>query len=209
MAETAINIDQAIAQQGWIDQAADRVQEVVHPIVHRAPAVASVLHGHWLGHPLHAALTDIPVGGWFTAQVLDCIEVFGHTRRFRRAADTAHLVGLVGAMAAAVAGLADWSTTRGGAKRVGFVHGATNMVVAGLYVGSLVARKNGRRRFGIALSSVGYGMVLFSSWLGGELSYRHGVGVKSAAVDEEVGVLDRGDGSGSRSFMDTIDRSGV
>lgn len=181
MAENLEKIDRAIAEQTWIDRAADPIQRVVEPLVHRAPVVASVLHGEWLGHPLHAALTDVPVGAWTTGFVFDLADVIGGSRRLRRAADTAMVVGLVSAMGAAVAGMADWSTTRGEAKRVGFIHAATNSVVALLYGGSIFARKSGNRKVGVALSSVGFGLMLFSAWLGGELSYRHGVGMRNQA----------------------------
>ena len=31
----------------------------------------NVLHGTWLGHPLHPALTHVPLGAWTTALALD------------------------------------------------------------------------------------------------------------------------------------------
>ncbi|WP_082363516.1 DUF2231 domain-containing protein [Chondromyces crocatus] len=177
----AKKIDLGISSQKWIDQAAEPVQQALHPVVHRSMEVADVLHGRWLGHPLHAVLTDLPIGAWMTAQVFDTIELVSGTRRFRKGADLVHTIGLVGAAAAAVAGMADWSDTRGDARRLGFVHGVANVVVAGLYGGSLVARKRGRRTLGLTLSTVGFGLLAFSAWLGGELSYRHGVGVRGKA----------------------------
>lgn len=204
MAETAESIERTVATQGWIDQVADPVQRALHPIIHRSPSVAYVLHGDFLQHPLHAALTDVPVGAWFTAQVLDFVEVFGGSRRLRRGADAAHAVGLAGAMLAAVAGMADWSTTRGEARRVGFVHAATNTVIAGLYGASLLARRRHRRGLGIALSSAGYGLLIFSSWLGGELSYRYGVGQRERPREgARPGLPERG--AEQRSFVETIE----
>ena len=190
MAENAEIIDRKISEQTWIDRAADPIQRVMEPAFHRVPVVASVLHGEWLGHPLHAALTDIPVGAWSTGFVFDLADVLGATRRLRGAADAAMVVGLVSAMGAAVTGMADWSTTRGEAKRVGFVHAATNSVIAILYGASIFARRNRKRNLGVALSSVGFGLLLFSSWLGGELSYRHGVGVRSEAQGREKEDVD-------------------
>lgn len=204
MAEIAESIERTVATQGWIDQVADPVQRALHPIIHRSSAVAYVLHGEFLKHPLHAALTDVPVGAWFTAQALDLVEVVGGSRRLRRGADAALAVGLAGALLSAVAGMADWSTTRGDARRVGFVHGATNTVIAGLYGASLIARRRRRRSLGIALSSAGYGLLLFSSWLGGELSYRYGVGQRERPREgERAGRPERG--AGQRSFVETLE----
>jgi len=192
MAENAANLDHAISEQNWIDRAAEPVQRAIAPIINKSPVVASVLHGEWLGHPLHAALTDIPVGAWSTGFVFDLTEKFTGTRRLRRAADAAIVVGLVSAMGAAVAGMADWSKTRGQERRLGFVHASTNMVIAGLYGASIYARRTRKRTLGVALSSVGFGLLLFSAWLGGELSYRHGVGMRKEAFQrnrEDVDYL--------------------
>jgi uncharacterized membrane protein len=191
MADTAITLDRTIAEQHWIDRAADPIQRAVDPLVHNVSPLARVLHGEWLGHPLHAALTDVPVGAWFTGLVLDLAEVFGRTRRLRRGADAVHAVGLAGSMAAALAGIADWSTTDGDAKRIGFVHGTANVVIAGLYGASLVARRRRRRGLGIALSTAGYGLLVVSSWLGGQLAYRLGVGVRREALRPEGNAKQR------------------
>lgn len=175
-------IERIIEEQTVLDRVADPIERGVAAVLDRAPGVASVLHGDWLGHPLHAAMVDIPVGSWSAAMVMDLIEVATGSKKLRGGADMATTIGLVGALGAAVAGLADWSTTRGADKRVGFVHGVTNMVIAGLYGGSLLARKGKKRGLGVALSAAGYGLLLFSAWLGGELTYRRGVGVRSEAL---------------------------
>lgn len=182
----------SIEEQAWIDRAADPIQKVERDLLHKAPAVADVLHGNWIGHPLHAAMVSIPVGAWATALVLDGLELAGSGRKYQRAADLATTVGLVGALAAAVPGAADWSRTQGGAKRVGFVHAALNLTIAGLYGGSLLARAHGRRKAGIGLSIGGFSLLMASAWLGGELAYKYGVGVRpkpegSATEAERIG----------------------
>jgi uncharacterized membrane protein len=185
--------DQVIAkieEQSWIDGIAAPVSKPVSDLLARAPKLAGILHGKWLGHPVHAAVTDIPVGAWATALVLDGICLVTdrrHRRGVARASDLAVAVGLGGAMLAAVFGIADWSRIKSDrAKRVGFLHGALNIVIAGLYGGSLVARRGGARGLGIGLSTFGFAIAGFSAWLGGELSYRHGVGVnRTKAVESE------------------------
>ena len=105
----------------------------------------------------------------------------GRKRRFHRGADATVAIGLGGALVATFAGLADWSTTFGPAKRVGFVHGAMNLAIAGLYGASLASRAVGLRPLGIALSTTGFGLAGASGWLGGELIYRYGVGIGNDA----------------------------
>lgn len=171
----------SIEEQAWIDDVADPVQNAVRDVLHRAPRLAAFLHGEFLGHPLHAALVALPVGAFTTALVLDAIDLRGKGRRYRRAADTTIGIGLVGAGLAILPGLADWSHTTGAAKRVGFVHASLNAAIAGLYGGSLVARSRRKRRLGIGLSTAGFALLGASAWLGGELTFRFGVGVRPGA----------------------------
>lgn len=170
-----------IEEQAAIDEVADPVQRAVRAVLDRAPRLEAFLHGEQLGHPLHAALVSVPIGAFATALVLDAMELTGKGRRYRRAADVAITMGVAGAAVAMLPGLADWSLTRGAAKRVGFVHAAMNQGIAGLFIGSLIARSRGKRRAGIALSTVGFALLGASAWLGGELAYRYGVGVRREA----------------------------
>jgi uncharacterized membrane protein len=170
-----------IGEQRWIDEGADPVRGAVAGVLHKAPTVAYVLHGEWLGHPLHAAMISVPVGSWTAGLVMDMLSFTPGSRKLQRGADMATAIGLAGALGAAVAGIADFSTTRGEAKRAAFVHGTTNFAIAGLYGASLFARAARKRTLGVALSSMGYGLLLFSAWLGGELSYQFGVGVRPDA----------------------------
>lgn len=174
-------VEKTIANQDWIDKAADPVHRTVASILEKAPLLASVLHGDIIGHPLHAVMVTLPIGAWSVGALMDVLDLTG-TKKLRRAADLTTAVGLAGALSAALPGLADWSTTEGNAKRVGFIHASTNIVVSGLYGASLFARASKKRGLGIALSLVGLGLVGFSGWLGGELAYKYGVGVRSDAA---------------------------
>ena len=57
---------QFIERQRWLEPLAERLQSSLNDAVAAGgPAgkqVANALHGVWLGHPLHAATTDIPIG---------------------------------------------------------------------------------------------------------------------------------------------------
>src|SRR5262249_40067614 len=124
---------ETIEKLEWIDRAAIPVQRAVRVVLDRVPAVERVLHGSFLGHPLHAALVSLPIGAWMVGSALDMVELATGTRRFRRSADFVTAVGFGGAAVAATAGLADWSVTTGVTRRVGFVHAVLNQVVLGTY----------------------------------------------------------------------------
>lgn len=139
-----------------------------------------MLHGTWLGHPLHPVLTDIPIGAWTVVAVLDGLEGTSRAPGLRRANDTALVVGLLGAFGAAVSGTADWTETDGEARRVGLVHGLLNAGATGLYAAALLSRWRKKRAAGRRLSLLGYALVTASAYLGGDLVYRQRIGVNHA-----------------------------
>jgi nitrite reductase/ring-hydroxylating ferredoxin subunit len=89
-------------------------------------------------------------------------------------------VGLAGAGAAALAGLADWQYTQDNARRTGVAHAMLNVAAMSCYATSWLCRGRGRYRSGRRASAVGYGLVLLSGYLGGSLVSRHRVGVDHA-----------------------------
>lgn len=178
----------AIEEQHWLEPAAETVQSSVGRLLasggEAGQVVANALHGTWLGHPLHSAITDVPVGAWTTAVAMDAIADVSGRDELSRASDTAIAIGLVGAVASAAAGIVDWHATDGRARQVGFVHGALNLAGAALFAASLVARRNGSRSAGRGLSTFGYLAVMGSAWLGGKLVYDERIGVDHTAGQE-------------------------
>ena len=188
---------QGIERQEWMAPVEDALQRAVAAAFkaggNAGRAVKNFLHGTWLGHPLHPALTDVPLGAWTTALVFDTLDAGSRgwpwQTAARRRADDAILVGIVGAVGAALAGLTDWQHTNGTARRTGLAHAALNTVALGLYTGSLVVRRRGSRGAGRSLAVAGFGMVMASAWLGGRLVYRERVGVDHAQREEPEGFL--------------------
>src|SRR5687768_2446806 len=128
-----------IEKQEWLEPIADRLQEKIAAALDDdgslGPAVGNILHGTWLGHPLHAVLTDVPIGSWTAAAVFDALEKTTGSRIIGRRADAAITVGLIAAAAAAVTGLADWSRVgRGRPRRIGLVHGLLNITASACYL---------------------------------------------------------------------------
>jgi len=139
--------------------------------------VADVLHGRWLGHPLHAALVETTVGAWFLGSVLDCIGLaLGH-EGVEKCADRLIDLGNAAAVPTAVSGLADFTTIPEEAMASGATHGLLNACGFVCNLLSAGARKSGLRPLGVLLSAVAAGGLLASAWLGGELVYKYNVGV--------------------------------
>ena len=135
-------------------------------------ALKDVLNGTWLGHALHPAITDVPVGAWTAALVLD---VLGE----RRGAKIAVGVGLIGAAGAALTGLTDWLDTYGKPRQLGVVHAAANGAATLLYAASYFTR-DAAPGVGVALSSVGYACVALGALYGGEIALDLQIGVNHA-----------------------------
>ncbi|MFA1540514.1 Rieske 2Fe-2S domain-containing protein [Actinomadura monticuli] len=191
-------------------EALDKVAKPVSKAVQRAVRpriVRNLLSGTNLGHPLHPALTDVTIGAWSMASLLD---VFGGYES-EPASDMLMATGVIAAVPTAMSGLNDWSDTLGGERRVGLVHAAANTAALSLYVASLVERARGHRRNGKILGFAGFGLMGASSYLGGHLSFGRGVNVNRNAwregPDEWTSVL--GEGELAEGEHRTADAGGV
>ncbi len=174
-----------IDRQNWLDGVADALQPAIADTFQSAGAagqkVEDFLHGTWLGHPLHSVLTDIPIGAWTAALVLDAMDEMSGREEFGRGADAAVTVGIVGAVASAVTGLTDWHKTDGSARRIGITHGLMNATALALYATSLACRRRKDRSAGRGLSFLGYAIASASAYLGGHLVYNEQIGVDHTA----------------------------
>jgi len=173
----------AIERQDWLEpvqrEGSEWIKRAFAACGPQGETVKKLLHGEWLGHPLHSAITDVPVGSWTVAAALDVLSLSGQ-EQYDAGADAAVLVGLLGAVPAALSGMTDWSETKGSPQRLGAIHGILNIAAAASYLSSYAARKSQRRGFGRCLGFLGFGFVLASAYLGGELTYGLRVNVKDA-----------------------------
>lgn len=150
--------------------------------------VKDLLNGTWLGHPVHAAITDVPIGALTVALILDIVGV-------PVGADVALLIGVLSMLAAAVAGFADYTDTDGTARMRATVHSTLMVVALVVFVVSLAMRAGNSpdRTIPFGLLLIGYLIVAFAAEVGGDLVYligthvnRHawrGAGVKWIKVD--------------------------
>ena len=170
-------------RQDWLAPAEAPTQQAIRDAFDvfgdNRQAVRNALHGTWLNEPLHAILVEIPVGSWTGTVVFDTLAALGAGEKLDHAADATLILGMVGALGAAVTGMNDWADTEGASRRIGTVHALLNTVALGLFGASwLQRRESGSRATARALAALGYVVLSASAHLGGNLVYEHGVGVQ-------------------------------
>lgn len=173
-------IAERIEELEALDTVSEPLQRAVRIAVPQESRLKDLLSGTWLGHPLHPPLTDVVIGAWTSALLLDLIG----GEHGEEAADRLVAAGILAAVPTATAGLSDWAELGSGSRRVGSVHAVGNTTALLLHTLSWFARRRGDRARGLALSALGYGAATFSAWLGGHLSFAKGVGVNQTAFDE-------------------------
>jgi nitrite reductase/ring-hydroxylating ferredoxin subunit/uncharacterized membrane protein len=131
--------------------------------------IRDVLNGRWLGHPLHAATTDLPIGLLLGVVVLD---VLGQPA----AADIVLVATIVTMLLAALSGLADYADTHGTALTRATLHSTLMVVALVLLIISAVLRSGQPtdRTVSIALSIVGFLIVTAGAFVGGDVVYALG-----------------------------------
>ena len=172
LTDTVEALVQKVGHATALDRVARPLSKAVAKVV-EPRTVKDLLSGRWLGHPLHPMLTDLPIGSWTSAFVLDLVG----GKAGRKAADTLVGFGVLTALPTVAAGLSDWSDTMGEERRIGLVHAGGNAVALACYTSSWVLRKKGKRAKGVAMGMLGATAATVGGYLGGHLSYRNGVGV--------------------------------
>jgi nitrite reductase/ring-hydroxylating ferredoxin subunit/uncharacterized membrane protein len=138
--------------------------------------IKDLLSGVPIGHALHPLLTDVVIGTWTSATILDLVG----GRDAQPAAQRLIAIGIAASVPTAVSGSNDWADTEIAdpeVRRVGAVHAVLNIAALGLYGASFAARRADRRGWGRVLGLAGAGLLGASGHLGGHLSYADGVGV--------------------------------
>jgi nitrite reductase/ring-hydroxylating ferredoxin subunit/uncharacterized membrane protein len=151
---------------GWARPFGDFNHRWVSAIFRPIRPIKDLLHGRWLGHPLHAALTDLPIGLLLGTVILDLV---GQPT----AADVVLLATIVTMLLSALSGLADYADTDGTARTRATLHSTLMVVALVLLVISAVVRAGGPadRTVPIALSFVGFLLVTAGAFIGGDVAY--------------------------------------
>jgi nitrite reductase/ring-hydroxylating ferredoxin subunit len=170
----------SIAGVEALDAPAGKVLGVLSKTI-RPGRLRDALSGTFLGHTLHPLLTDVPIGTWTSALILD----LSGGPRAEPAARRLIGVGVLAALPTATTGWVEWADsakTRTSTRRVGIVHAAANVTALSLYGASYVARRRGNGGRGLALA--GAGALAVGGHLGGHLSYVHGEGVAVTTFED-------------------------
>ena len=139
------------------------------------------------GHPIHPMLVTFPIGLWATSFVVDIWFYFNRNPGWLLVSKAMIAAGCLGALAAAVAGIIDWTGLKDPrVVKIANWHARLNIAALVVFAIRLYFRMN---KFGggdmignkltipFLLSLVGVILISISGWLGGEMAYRHGVGV--------------------------------
>jgi nitrite reductase/ring-hydroxylating ferredoxin subunit/uncharacterized membrane protein len=151
---------------GWAKPFGDFNHRWTHALFSSMKPIRDFLNGRWLGHPLHGAATDIPIGLLLGSVVLDLI---GQPT----AADITLVATALFMVAAAVTGLADYSETDGLARTRATLHGTLMTVTLVVVAVSLVLRAGAPadRTIPIVLSIVAFLLITAGAFVGGDVVY--------------------------------------
>jgi len=179
-------LNRFIEGQQWLDSLGESLQPKMNGLFagKAGKQIKNTLNGTWLGHPIHPAITDVPVGAWVCTSILDALGSAGNDTSLQRAADVTLITGLASAVGAASTGWTDWSDTYGKDRKLGLLHGMTMGTVVVIYVASLVARLTGSRGTGTKLATAGLLLASAGAYLGGDEVYDLGYGINHTAFEQ-------------------------
>jgi nitrite reductase/ring-hydroxylating ferredoxin subunit len=173
---------EALAEVDALDGVADAIASKLRDLA-GGTAFKNALTGSWLGHPLHPVLTDVAIGTWTSATLLDWVGGRASEPAARRLLG----IGVTAAVPTILSGWMDYIDSIYGnpqVKRVGIVHAFANATATTLFGTSLAARRNGAIGRGKALALAGVAVTTVSAYLGGHLSFGNAVGVDQTAFED-------------------------
>lgn len=151
----------------WLRRQSDRIISRLTRVRTRVAGTGllDLLHGRWLGHSLHPALSDLPIGLWISSLLLYIIGEFP-------AGAILGVVGIATALATAATGVVDWSVSEGHERRTGLLHGL--LMTAALLLeaaSSAIYYFAGAHLAVTVLSAVGLAITMGAAYLGGHLVF--------------------------------------
>jgi nitrite reductase/ring-hydroxylating ferredoxin subunit len=164
------------AQAGWAKPFGEFNHRWLSALFRPIRPVKDLLNGTWLGHPVHSAATDLPIGALTVSIILELVGQ--HT-----AADIALVVAAVSIAASIVTGLADYTDVDGTARMRATVHATVMLVAAALFIVSLVIRGGNPvdRTVPTLLVLIGFGVISLGAAIGGDLVFLIGTQVNRHA----------------------------
>ena len=169
-----LRLEEATALDGAVSALQPRIKAVFG-----TGTRGEVLRGEWLGHAVHPLLTDVVLGTWTSASLLDLLGGPAWSAPAQRLVG----IGLAAAGPTAWTGWAEWSEAGSRDKRVGLVHAVTNGLAIGVYAASYVTRRNDRHGAGARLALAGATISAVGAYLGGHLAEARKVGSRHRAFE--------------------------
>lgn len=136
------------------------------------------------GHPIHPMVVVFPIAFLSGALLTDILFILSNEPFWAQASYWLLLAGIVGGVVAAGFGAADFfMNDRIRSIRAAWIHAISNSITMALAIINLLLRHNnpveGVMPWGVLLSAFIVALLVVSGWYGGELVYRHKVGINS------------------------------
>ena len=157
------------SQDGWARPFGDFNHRWLSALFRPIHPLKDFLDGTWLGHPVHSAMTDLPIGTLLLAVILDIVGQ-------NSAADIAVAATILFMLGAAVTGAADYTDTDGTARTRATLHATLMVVALVVLLVSLGLRAGGdaNRTIAIALGIIAFLIVSAGAFVGGDVVYVFG-----------------------------------
>jgi nitrite reductase/ring-hydroxylating ferredoxin subunit len=156
------------ANDGWAKPFGDVNHRWVSALFRPITPIRDFLNGKWLGHPVHPAVTDVPIGALLVVILLDLTGAVDP-------AFWALVLALLTLLASAVTGLADYSDTDGTARTRATLHGSLMVVGSTVTLVSLLLRATAAGHDGgtvaVALAIVGFLILAAGAYVGGDVVF--------------------------------------
>lgn len=196
------NMEKILAESSAIQRFAGAVQKLMTAIF-KTPLrpLKNFLNGTWVEHPLHPMLTDVPVGAWTVAILLNLIALIFGVKILGLASGIAIGLGVLAALAAIAAGFSDWMDVDPPELAVGITHAIINIAATVLFAISFFVLWANDWTIGwgnFVPAILGYLTVTVGAFIGGSLVFRQGVMINRAAYQ-----------SGPKKFVSVLPLSGL
>lgn len=137
---------------------------------------------HIKSHPLHPILITFPIAFYIGTLIFDALAVINNSFELAFSGKYSHIAAIIGAIAAAIAGLIDYKYTvppNSSAKKRATQHGIINSTVLIIFCVALYLkyRADISPYIILAMEFIGVGLTLYAGWIGGTLVHRNQIGI--------------------------------
>lgn len=149
------------------------------------------------GHPLHPVMVAVPVGLFIWALIADIVFGIRDEQGWYDIAFWSGIAAWVSGLAAAFPGFGDYLTMarHTEARDMAAIHMVLNVTTVGCYIAAMILmldngaiELNGKYQAVLGLHAFGTLLLAVSGWLGGEMVYRHHLGMIPGHAEEPVSM---------------------